>query len=241
MSKAVVGDVPRCETCGGEMRGEVCSHCIRMGSGADLKWLDFSRFIPSFSELSLYSMAVAVVLIFIFEKESWAFISDMLDEEGAIIIMGYLAVGVFTLYRCLVHAFTRKRKTDLEKKLMLTFAILTNFLTGVHAGLYVYEHTSGAYAILPVLNILNCMFMVLLYRFEIITIKSISDENVPQWQVVTSTITVLIVFFVFKLYLERQWFFTLAACVFYATNINRPVIFAIERARLIRRVQAFAR
>lgn len=232
-----------CEKCRGEIRGEVCPACVKIESGPYLQLdrLDLSKFTPNFSELTLYSMALTVALIFVFYQESRAFVSSMLEKEEAIIFIGYMAVGIFTLCRCVVHAFTRKRKTDLEKRLMLSFALLTNFLAGIHAGAYAWDHTTGPYAIFPALNILNCFILGLLVRLEIITFKNISDENVPLWQAVTSTITVLIVFFVFKVHLERQWYFTLSACVFYATNINRPVIVAIGNLRTLRRPLAKVR
>jgi hypothetical protein len=181
-------------------------------------------------------MALTVALVLIFYKESWKLLSSVLDKEEALLILGYLGVGVLALWLCIYHAFVTKRKSELEKNLMLTFAMLTNFIAGILAGTYAYERTVGVYALFPTINIANCVLLAVFRRFEIITIDNISDENVPLWQVVTSTITVLIVFIIFKAYLDRQWYFTFSACVFYATNINRPVILAMENLRQKKRI-----
>lgn len=231
-------NIQYCDECKAEIHGDVCPQCIEYEKGWDLPFIrvKLKRFTPNFTELTLYSMALTVALVLIFYKESGKLLSSVLDQEEALFIIGYLGVGVLTLWLCIYHAFVRKRKSELEKNLMLTFAMGTNFIAGILAGTYAYEHTVGVYALFPAINIANCVLLAVFRKFEIITIDNISDENVPLWQVATSTITVLIVFIIFKAYLDRQWYFTFSACVFYATNINRPVILAIENLSRKKRI-----
>lgn len=218
-----------CEKCGGEIRGEVCPQCLTTENERALPMISINlkRFIPNYSELTLYSMALTIALILFFYKESWALLSSLLDKEEGFLIIGYLGVGVLTLYLCIYHAFVKKRKLDIEKHLMLSFATMTNILSGLLAGMHALEQSAGVYAIFPAINILNSLMLALLMKFDKITIDSISDENVPLWQVAISTITLIIVFLIFKAYLNRQWYLTFSACVFYATNVNRPVILYI--------------
>jgi ACR3 family arsenite efflux pump ArsB len=224
-----------CSFCGEEIRGEVCTWCQTPAAGWDIP-VSLDRFIPNYSELSLYAMALTVVLTLVFYGEFRELAARLMDKEGAIILVAYFAVACFALCLCIFHVFSPKRKSDFEKRVMLSFAFLTNFLAGMVAGFYGVDHATGFYAIFPVLTILNCIIFALLMKFEVIDIRSISDENTPLWQVATSTATILLVFFIFKSHLGRQWFITLPACVFYATNINRPVIVALERLGMGRRL-----
>lgn len=223
-------DMLFCDKCGSEIREEVCPQCFTPEKGLDLPTIriNLKKFTPNYSELSLYSMALTVALVLIFYEESGKLLSSVLEKEEALIILCYFGVGILALWLCIYHAFVRKRKSELEKKLMLSFAALTNCISGILAGGYAYEHAVGFYAIFPAFNIFNSVLLAIFMRFKIITIDNVSDENVPLWQVGISTLTILIVFIIFKAYLDRQWYFTFSACVFYATNINRPVILTIE-------------
>jgi hypothetical protein len=219
-------DMQLCNKCGGEIRGEVCPQCLpdEKGGGLPAVRSSLKRFTPNYSELSLYSMALTAALVLVFYKECGEVLSSVLDKEEAFIILVYFGVGLLALFLCIYHAFVKKRKTELEKKLMLSFATLTNLVSGVLAGTHAFEHASGLYAIFPLFNLLNCFMLVLFMKFNIITVDNISDENVPLWQVAVSSVTIIAVFLLFKTYLDRQWYLTLSACIFYATNINRPVI-----------------
>ncbi len=76
----------------------------------------------------------------------------------------YLYVGLFMLgmFLCLYHVFTQRQKTDIEKGIMLLFAITVNAATGIIAGFYMLKESPGWLLVFPAWNIINSILLIVM-------------------------------------------------------------------------------
>ncbi len=121
------------------------------------------------------------------------------------------------------HAFTDRPKTPLEKSFMLFFAVLLNAFSGILAGMYDLTTTNGWLAIFPLLNIINGIVLILMFRMGILSDANISDRHASRSQFLLTTAAVLILFAICHYLFFLIWMQTLSICVAYATNLGRAV------------------
>lgn len=188
----------------------------------DLPWT--KRFIPQYNELSLYLMSAAFLLLWIFDPSLQKILGRVfLLEDPRLIIVFVLFVGGLGL--SLINVFFARKTSDIEKFLMLFFAVIVNAVTGILAGLHILQSedvinqtslVQGILLIFPVWNILSSGYTLFLFRLRIINESAISDElaTLPQFFLGTGVLIILFLLcqFVFQLY----WPITFSICVAYA-------------------------
>jgi hypothetical protein len=201
-------------------------------------------FFPTFSELSLFMMGVAFVLVF-FSNESlihrlYAFHVSHL-ELGSVLIATLGVVFILGLALCLYFVLIEWEKSRLEKYAMLCFAILSNAFCGIYVSMYIMDKSAGAsgiFFVLPIWNIINCVLL-----FGSFSEKNISDEKATIPEVLFGLIVIVGIFlichFVFKLY----WALTFSICVIVATGFSdaSDVIFHPQRLQVIEEDDAIER
>lgn len=169
-------------------------------------------------------MSLAFLLVF-FSTESlrsglFKLLSERGDRGGNVLFLLLFTAGlVLSLY----HVFTERRKTIVEKGAMLLFAVLTNGVSGIYASVHILSRTTDTHLVfilLPIWNIINCLFLLVSYRLGIINADNISDVDVRPSEALFGFIIILAIFavcqFVFKLY----WALTFSICVIYATSFS---------------------
>jgi hypothetical protein len=123
------------------------------------------------------------------------------------------------------HVFTAREKTEVEKWGMLIFAVLTNAVSGIVAGIYVLktDNVRNWLIIFPVWNIINGVLLLLMLRLKIIDESCISDRDATLVQIILGLIAVLVIFifcnYVFKLY----WAITFSICIVYTTSFDKAL------------------
>ncbi len=181
-------------------------------------------FTPYYDELTLYTMSYTLLLLItvgIISKWSslnfsFSNIISFFEPFSFILILILFSGLVLSIH----HAFSKREKTLIEKKIMLFYSVIINGYTGILAGYFALENTKGPLIIFPILNVINGFKLIFSLRAQIIDEKNISDENVSFKQVLIGTLIVTIVFFLCYSIFETNWAITLSICIVYSTNFS---------------------
>jgi hypothetical protein len=181
--------------------------------------------IPTYDELSLFLMAITLILLCAVNNQARSlirrFFSQVDDWYVYILVLLFLAGLGLSLY----HVFTRREKTIFEKQLMMFFAVLTNAGTGILSGWYVLKSNDvhNWQLVFPIWNIINGVLLLLMLRLKIIDEECISDRDATVAQIILGLAAVLVIFvfcnYVFKLY----WAITFSICIIYTTSFDRAL------------------
>jgi hypothetical protein len=196
-------------------------------------------YIPTYDEQSLFLIAITLLLIMLFNKPIKSELLLLLNRhtKNDVItssinqILLFLATLLFYLFVIILpgfflsfyHVFTKRQKTRFEKHLMLLFAVITNALIGIIAGFYIVRQCPLWLLIFPILNIINCIFMLIMLDAGVLNETCIIERKTTIARVITGLITSIIIFalcnYIFKLY----WAVTFSICIIYATNFERAL------------------
>jgi hypothetical protein len=182
-------------------------------------------FIPVYDELSLFLTAATLILLYTVNTTMRIQIHNWISEYSNALVYIIGTIFLCGLYLSVYHVFTTREKTEAEKWGMLIFAVLTNAVTGIVAGLYVLKNDNVRdwQLVFPICNIINGVILILMLRFKIIDQECISDRDANTTEVIIGLIAVLIIFtlcnYAFKLY----WAITFSICIIYATSFDRAL------------------
>lgn len=182
-----------------------------------------SYIIPTYDEITLFAMGFTCALLMITGAFSvkWNWDQSITKEDMNVIVLA--AVFITGLILSIYHAFTSRKKTDVEKILMLYFAVVLNASIGIMAGSRELEYTGGWLVLFPIVNIVNGALLLILLRAQVINDDNISDENASPRQVALSGAVVIVLFAVCHYLFDLFWTQTFSICVVYSTNLNRGV------------------
>lgn len=185
-----------------------------------------SFFNPSYNELSLSMISLSCLMLFFSTEKLRRFllmVADGLRTGDALVLFIPFVFVAICLLLPFYHLLTSRKKTRLEKKIMLIFAIMTNAGSGILASMYVLSQSLGAPSlllILPVWNICNCLMLVGFWEHGIINESSITDENAQAGEVLGGLLSICGVFVLCRFVVGLYWALTLSACVIYATGYS---------------------
>lgn len=194
----------------------------------------FGFLIPTYDKLSLFLMAITLILLLVIniEMRDWirGFIHGFRTESDKyhlplIFYFIFICLCVYICHIIASHIITSDEATDFKKKIMLFFAVLINAISGIIAGTYVLKNAAvhDWQLVFPIWNIVNGVLLLLMLRFKIIDEECISDREATLVQIILGLTAVLIIFmlcnFVFKLY----WAITFSICVVYTTSFDRAL------------------
>ncbi len=186
-------------------------------------------------------------------KGLFKFLTGPRGDPRILMLLVFFGAG---LALSIFHVFTERQKSRIEKYAMLGFAVVSNAICGILASLHILgvsvdnfnifaildirDAVSGAngssgvsriFLILPIWNIINCIFLLMSLRTGLINEKNISDENAGRFEVLFGFLITVAIFigcqFLFKLY----WAITFSICVIYATSFSDALgsVFGPER------------
>lgn len=185
-------------------------------------------FVPEYSELSLFVMSFSCLLFFLTDIEFFKTLHFKISENQFGIFIIYLIVfaGILLSF---YHAFSKRKKTSIEKDIMLLFAAFLNGFTGLWAGAYFLGQAKGIFLVFPTLNILSGYILLGSIRKTSggIDESRISDTNVKFIEVIISSLIAAGIFLMSKYYFHQVWAVTLSLCIVYATNLSAPVVYLI--------------
>ena len=215
-----------------------------MQKGFLRKWL-----APDFDELSMFLMVAAAVLVAMtnngignnIEKFVQA-VSDIKPGKDTIVLLGIITfalLGGATLP--VIHVFSKRKKYEWEKVVMLVFAVVFTAGSGIVAGQAMLKDAGQGFdlsfnskpwllqlvlligvlkwkAVFPLWNIANGILMLVLLRAGIIDTECIADRDAKLWEVFLGLAILAAVFVVCQYGFKTHWAVTYSICIVYSTN-----------------------
>jgi cytochrome b561 len=189
---------------------------------------EFGFLIPTYDELSLFLISVTMIVFYLANSRMRNQINAFFTKAAEIhawVLFVPLVLLLATIGLCIYHAFTTREKTMLEKKVMMSFAVLTNFVAGTIAAVYTLKDTvaSNWLLVFPIWNIINGVLMLIMVSLGIIDEDCISDRDANITEVIIGLIAVLAIFAICNYALKLHWAITFSICIIYATSFDRAL------------------
>jgi ABC-type proline/glycine betaine transport system permease subunit len=121
------------------------------------------------------------------------------------------------------HVFTKREKSRIEKHLMMLFAVITNAIIGIVAGIYIVRECPVWLLVFPVLNIINCVFILIMIDARILNETCIIERKTTPARAVLGLITTIVIFVLCNYVLNLNWAVTFSVCIIYATNFEKAL------------------
>lgn len=193
---------------------------LRSTRNALQRWL-----APRYDEVTLFVMSVSFVLLLVTDvtlrSAASAVIGEIEDVRELIVPALFLGGLGFSVYQ----AFANRRKTDLEKTVMLVFAVGLHFGSSLVASAHLLENPSGrVHWVFPVWNVVSWMLLVLLWRFDLLdATDSIGQDDAGLYQILVAFVLTfgLIVFGQYGAH--YHWTMTLSMTVALASSVGRGI------------------
>jgi len=179
-------------------------------------------FIPQYDEIVLFTMSFTCILLLltsiITHYNDIQLISPS-EYDPRIIVSVFIFIAGLAL--SLYHAFTARPKTSLQKSFMLFFAVLVNAFSGFMASGYDLAHARGWLIAFPIMNIINCVILLFMWRSGVLDESSISDQHAPSGKILLSATMVLLLYYLCHFIYNFPLIQTLSICLVYSVNFIR--------------------
>ena len=191
------------------------------------------QLIPRYNELAPFLMSISFILaLFTYDglqTTLYKFFFDHFDPRKFLVLLLFFWGILFSLY----HVFTKRRKTVLEKGIMLLFAVFVSAFSGIAAGIHIIKDifdiltqdtsviqvaTAIILLLFPVWNILNGIWLILM--FDSMDENNITDENATRLQVLLGLLILLLVFLCCHTVFKLHWTLTFSICVGCSTSVG---------------------
>ena len=187
----------------------------------DLYEEKYGFLIPNYDELSLFLMAVVFLILYFTSSELQTDVIAFLMRLDVWRRYIYVALFMFAMSLCFYHVFTSRQKTDIEKGIMLLFAITVNVATGFIAGFYMLKDCPGWLLIFPVWNIINSALIIIMQYVNLFDEDHISNRDATITQVILGLAAVLVIFYICNNTFNLHWAITFSICIIYTTSFDR--------------------
>lgn len=189
----------------------------------------FGFFIPTYDKLSLFLMAVTLILLFVINTELRDLIRDLIyhlrAELSTYCFLLFPICFAIYLFYFMVSELEVEEETDRKKKFMLAFAMLANVGSGIFAGIYVIKNTTEFtwLFIFPVWNIINGVLLLLMLQYKFIDDECISDRKATFFQIILGLLAVCVILFLCNYVFKLYWAITFSICIVYTTSFDRAL------------------
>ena len=186
----------------------------------------FGFLVPTYDKLSLFLMAVTLIVLCIANSRIRNHIETFVIQAiqtHAWPAMIPLALIIVALCLCCLPVFIRRDETVFEKRVMVAFAVLTNLVTGIIAAIYTLKNTvtTDWLLIFPIWNIINAAALLFAVSLKIVDEECISDRDATIKEVVIGLIAVLVIFIFCNYIFKLHWAITYSICIIYTTSFDR--------------------
>jgi len=186
----------------------------------------FGFLVPTYDKLSLFLMAVTLIVLCIANSRirnhiETFFIQAIRAHAWPVIIPLALIIGVLCL--CCLPVFIRRDETVFEKRVMVAFAVLTNLVTGIIAAIYTLKNTvtTDWLLVFPIWNIINGMLLLFMVSLKVVDEECISDRDASASEVIIGLMAVLVIFIFCNYVFKLHWAITFSICIIYTTSFDR--------------------
>jgi hypothetical protein len=185
----------------------------------------FGFLLPAYDNLSFFLIAVTWILLYaannLLREQIHTFLFENHDWKVTLIALTIPAVLILGIYQ----VFAKREKSAFERTILLAFAIATNILTGLVAGIYVLRNTDirSWQIIFPIWNIINAVILYLMLEIIFTDENCVSDRHATLPQIVFGLIAILIIFFICNNVFKLHWAITYSICIIYTTSFDRAL------------------
>ena len=176
----------------------------------------YSPLLPQYDDLTLFTLGLAFILLAAFEADMRRDLTFVWYGKPALFVP--VCVGMLC---SLVHAFTHRRKYEIEKWAMVLFAVLVNAGTGIYAAWLMLQQTRGWLIIFPAWNIVNGGMLLLFLRGGLIDTDCIVDRRITFVQLLTTALAVSTLLAICLGVFQLHWVFTFSIAVAYTMNLHK--------------------
>jgi DNA-directed RNA polymerase subunit RPC12/RpoP len=185
----------------------------------------FGFLVPTYDKLSLFLMAVTWITLYLvnnhLHKRIHTFLVEANDWRVSLLALTAPAVLIF----CIYQVFIKREKSDFERTIMLWFAIATNLLTGIVAGIYLLKNKDllNWQIIFPIWNLVNVVILHLMLVLNIVDENCIVDRDATVTQIILGLMAVIIIVLVCNFIFKLHWSITFSICIVYTTSFDRAL------------------
>jgi hypothetical protein len=184
---------------------------------------------PEFEELPVGLMAFTMLIMVLLETDLQNLFLAALEIESnlffLLILLNIVVFGVLSIF----HVFSKRQKTDQEKRGMVGFAIFCCIISGVMGGYRLYLEQSSWLQIFGVWNVIQGLAAALLFHAKAINENSLSDENAPLAGTIANFVLVGTLYIFLKFGFNLHYIDSFSICVAYAMSLSSAVCAYIYR------------
>ncbi len=183
------------------------------------KWLS-SYFWTDFAELPVGLISFTLLLMMVFEQDFADAVFTIPQKEPykhvLTLIMMFSGIGL-----SLFHVFSTRRKTNLEKRLMISLAVICCCISAMYCGYRLISESASLLTMLfGLINILEAMIYSMLLRTNVINEKNFSDCNTPWEGAFANFLIILVMYLLMKFVLDIHWGDAFSICLAYAMTFS---------------------
>jgi hypothetical protein len=182
-------------------------------------------FTPSYDEASLFFASITCIVLFATDSGLRADVFKIYTRgmgRAWLHVFIWTALTLLGLLLSLIHAFSSRKKTTLEKSLMAIFGMSINGLIGVQCGLEQLRNETTWLIIFPIINILSAV--ALFYQLGLSNLQDrVQDEDIRLGDVLLGSLILLGVFIYCSQYARLDWKYTYSICVAFTTTTERMI------------------
>lgn len=179
-------------------------------------------FIPRYNELTTYLIALTYIVVFASYQDFRKIVISLLQDRSIrgedimlIITLVFVVVSGFTL--SIFHVFFKGKKSAAAKYSMVAFALVTNGWVSIVAGIELITRESSILLIFPLANIV--IGVLYLYQIGFLDEIVMVDDNASLLQVITASISLLIVFATAYYVFNFSWQTSFSFCIVFTSLI----------------------
>ncbi len=178
--------------------------------------------MPEYDEVILCVMSLMFIVMFLASPMQDVIISSLRSpESNAVIVFLSPFFFICAIFISIFNAFSTRKKSSIEKWVMLMFAICISAGTGILAGREIMKNTTNWLIIFPMWNIAYGFFLLTLLRLGLLDEDCIVDSNATRLQAEFGIFTALVIFAICHYGFGLHWAVTYSICIVYTTSIDR--------------------
>jgi len=178
------------------------------------------RFLPTYTEVSLFLILLSSVLILIWHPQSRILLDhdyDLWDIREVMFIIAFLLGAYFSLY----YALDFRKVPPREARLfMVLFVIFVEIMAALSLGMYNLDFETKMNAILATLNFSQAVLLIFLFRSNVINENNIKPYNAKPLELISGSFIVITAFFFMTLRLKMEWPTIFSILITYSVMFN---------------------
>lgn len=183
-------------------------------------------FAPSYDEVTLFVMGVSALLLFTIDPVMRGQVTaalELLQDPRLIWISLSFLIG---LLLAIFHAFTDRDKSNFERRIILLFAINLHVITAFEAMIR-HVGTEPENHLFPLLNFFYALFLLALWRENVIDESCIDDDQASRLQIGIALVITYATLLVGYHLLKYHWTVTLSMTIALASTIGRGIDYMV--------------